>query len=80
MRVPSASHDCEVTTETSCAVSNTYPGAEDEGRAFFKLDGELERHHRVLSRGSSMNTPTWRASCRCFIRQPTEGYPEVADL
>jgi hypothetical protein len=33
-----------------------------------------------FSRGALMNTPTWRVSCRCFIRQPTEGYPEVVDL
>jgi hypothetical protein len=28
-----------------------------------------------FSDGCSMNTPTWRTSCRCFIAMPTEGYP-----
>jgi hypothetical protein len=25
--------------------------------------------------GCSMNIPTWRANCRCFITMPTKGYP-----
>jgi hypothetical protein len=25
--------------------------------------------------GCSMNTPTWRTRCQCFIATPTEGYP-----
>jgi hypothetical protein len=27
-----------------------------------------------FSGGCSMNTPTWRANCRCFTTMPTEGY------
>jgi hypothetical protein len=27
-----------------------------------------------------MNTPTWRASCRCFTATPTKGYPKVVSL
>jgi hypothetical protein len=26
-----------------------------------------------------MNTPTWRANCRCLTFKPTEGSPEVVD-
>jgi hypothetical protein len=28
-----------------------------------------------FSCGCLMNTPTWRASYRCFTAMPTEGYP-----
>jgi hypothetical protein len=27
-----------------------------------------------------MNTPTWRASCRCFTAAPTEGYPQDGEF
>jgi hypothetical protein len=30
-----------------------------------------------FARESSMSTPTWCASCRCFTVKPIEGYPEV---
>jgi hypothetical protein len=30
--------------------------------------------------GCSMNTPTWRASCRCFTATPTEGYLQVGEF
>jgi hypothetical protein len=30
--------------------------------------------------GYSMNPPTWRASCRCFIATPTEGYPRSGEF
>jgi hypothetical protein len=33
-----------------------------------------------FSGGCSMNTPTWRASCRCFTATPTEGYPRGGEF
>jgi hypothetical protein len=27
-----------------------------------------------------MNTPIWRASCRCFTTTPTEGYPRGGEF
>jgi hypothetical protein len=33
-----------------------------------------------FSGGCSMNTPTWRASCRCFTATPTEGYPQGGEF
>jgi hypothetical protein len=33
-----------------------------------------------FSSGCSMNTLTWRASCRCFIAMPTEGYPRGGEI
>jgi hypothetical protein len=38
--------------------------------ALVKLKDDIE-----FSGGCSMNTPTWRASCRCFTATPTDGYP-----
>jgi hypothetical protein len=43
--------------------------------ALVKLNDVIE-----FADGSSMNTPTWRASYRCLAAKPTEGYPEVVDL
>jgi hypothetical protein len=33
-----------------------------------------------FSGGCSMNTPTWRAICRCFTATPTEGYPQGGEF
>jgi hypothetical protein len=33
-----------------------------------------------FSSGCSMNSPTWRASCRCFTATPTEGYPQGGEF
>jgi hypothetical protein len=33
-----------------------------------------------FSGGCSMNTPTWRATCRCFTATPTEGYPRGGEF
>jgi hypothetical protein len=33
-----------------------------------------------FSGGCLMNTPTWRASCRCFIATLTEGYPRGGEF
>jgi hypothetical protein len=33
-----------------------------------------------FSGGCWMNTPTWRASCRCFTAMPTEGYPQGGEF
>jgi hypothetical protein len=38
--------------------------------ALVKLKDAIE-----FSGGSSMNTPTWHATYRCFTTTPTEGYP-----
>jgi hypothetical protein len=40
-----------------------------------KLNDAIE-----FSSGSSMSTPTWRASCRCFTTTPTEDTPKVVSL
>jgi hypothetical protein len=40
-----------------------------------KLNDAIE-----FSGGSSMSTPTWRASCQCSTTTPTEGYPKVVSL
>jgi hypothetical protein len=39
-----------------------------------KLNDTIE-----FSNGSSMSTPTWRASYRSLTPKPTERYPEVVD-
>jgi hypothetical protein len=33
-----------------------------------------------IAGGSSMHSPTWRASCRCFTGCPPRGIPEVVSL
>jgi hypothetical protein len=33
-----------------------------------------------FSSGCSINSPTWRASCRCFTTTPTEGYPRGGEF
>jgi hypothetical protein len=43
--------------------------------ALVKLKDGIE-----FSGGCLMNTPTWRASCRCFIATLTEGYPRGGEF
>jgi hypothetical protein len=65
----------EVAVEATTIVGDAEPGVEGERRALIEHNaGEIERCHRVL-RWMLDNTPTWRASCRCFTAIPTEGYP-----
>jgi hypothetical protein len=44
------------------------------GTTLVKLKNAIE-----FSDGCLMNTPTWRASCRCLTSKPTEGSPEVVN-
>jgi hypothetical protein len=45
------------------------------GTALVNLNDAIE-----LAGGSSMRTPTWRASCRCFTACPPRGMPEVVSF
>jgi hypothetical protein len=67
-----------VVVEATRAIGDVDLRAEDERCTFFQRDEEVKRCHRAR-RGSSMNTPTWRVSCRCFTTKHTDGYPEVVD-
>jgi hypothetical protein len=64
-------------TKIARAVSDADPQAKNERRALggttlVNLDDAIE-----FASGSSMRTPIWRASCRCFTACPPRGIPEV---
>jgi hypothetical protein len=62
------------------AVCDADPRAKNErralgGTALVNLNEAIE-----FAGGSSMRTPTWRASCRCFTVYPSRGIPEVVSF
>ena len=59
--------------ETTGAIGDADPRANDESFAFFKHD-QLNIAIEFTN-GSSMNTPTWCASWQCFTTKLTGGYP-----
>jgi hypothetical protein len=74
-------HDIDgESTKIARAVCDADPRAENERRALggttlVNLNDAIE-----FADGSSMRTPTRRASCRCFTACPSRGIPEVVSF
>jgi hypothetical protein len=69
-----------VAVEATQDVGDTDLGAEDKSCALVSTTLVKLKDAIEFSSGCSMNTPTWRASCRCFTATPTEGYPQGGEF
>jgi len=67
-----------VVGETTGAIGDADPRADDESCAFFKHD-QLNIAIE-FTKGSSMNTPTWCTSYQRFTTKLAREYPELVDL
>jgi hypothetical protein len=63
------------------AVCDAEPRAKNEHRALGGGTTQVNLNDAIeFAGGSSMRTPTWRASYRCFTAYPPRGIPKVVSF